>query len=65
MITLKLDDQQAFFLSELFVECNQGIFEKEIFKTFNEGLNKYTYDHDYKAHIEEIEVLLDKARGLK
>jgi hypothetical protein len=64
MIKLELDEQQAWFLTQLFDECNTGIFEKELFRTFDDASNKYTYDYDFKAAILEIGTILDKARGI-
>jgi hypothetical protein len=63
MIKLELDDQQAWFLTQLLVECFHGLYEKEIFKSQDEN-DKMTYDPDFKASIIEIGIALDKARGI-
>ena len=65
MIILKLNEQQAWFLTQLL----ENVFTEEeddqhqhLFFTNNED-DELNYDQDFKDHILEVNDLLLKARG--
>lgn len=62
MVTLQLDEQQTFFLTELISNALKYHESDIIFTTTDEN-DELTYDAAMKEHIEEIEILLDKVRG--
>jgi hypothetical protein len=59
MIKLELDDNQAWFLTQL---LEQAIEEADNFLTVDEN-EDLTFDADFKEHIEEVQSKLLKARG--
>lgn len=63
MVTLKLNDQAAWFLHNLLDQClNEK--NKKLFKTDN-GKGKKTLDPEFLAEIELVVTELSKVRGLK
>ena len=64
MIVLKLDAQQAWFLTQLLenILTEEDDEHRHLFFTNNED-DELTYDQDFKDHIIKVDDLLLKARG--
>lgn len=67
MVNLKLDAQQAFFLTQLFENILSDSKYDKLFYSLEEnehtGKEKMTFDSDFKEAIEEIDTNLLKERG--